>query len=126
MKKIFSFILLSGMLYATSSYYQNGKLVELLPAQNSRLFDNNIQYYQTRLGTRVGIKDDILVECNKDIDCMALLKQYNFNNISNVTSTIFLITINNSDDIFKVSRELYNNQNVKFAHPNFIKKQQQR
>ena len=126
MKFIFPFILLSGILYANSSYYQNGKLVNLTPALNSRTLSNSVQYYETRSGNRIGVKDGILVKCNQDIDCMNILKQYNFNNISKVTSTIFLITINNSDDIFKISRDLYHDKKIKFAHPNFIKIKQQR
>ncbi len=129
-KLLFYFVLLfcftlSG--FSNDFYYNNGKKVEVYKLNKNRVINNkNIKYYQTKLGEKIGVSNDILVKCHDNINCKEYLKRFNFIVIKNITDTIFLITISDDQDIFKQSVILYDDNNIKFAHPNLLKKRRKR
>ncbi len=121
------FLGLLSISYANDSYYSNGQLVELQNIHSSRSASGSyIDYYKTANGQKVGITDDILVQCKEEVNCTQLLNQFNLTNYTKLTDKIFIIKIQDYDNIFSVSRALFESQKVKFAHPNFIKERKQR
>ena len=128
MKYIVLYItLIVSFAFSDTSYYHKGKLTTLTPITEVRsLGENGIKYYRTNFGNKVGVTDEILVKCYQSSDCFNTLDKYNFRSISKVTQTIYLVKIDNENDIFKISQELFLDDNIKFAHPNFIKEQQKR
>jgi len=113
--------------YASESYYENGKLVELQNTYSSRSFnDSSIKYYKTAAGKKVGITDQLLVQCKKSVNCPNLLDTFNLSNYSKLSDDIFIVKIENRDNIFSVSRALFESGMVEFAHPNFIKARKKR
>ncbi|MEA2049395.1 MAG: hypothetical protein U9O56_01485 [Campylobacterota bacterium] len=118
-------LLLFLSIYAISSeyYYNNGKKVILEKVTQLRSINNDIEYYQTNDGVRLGVSRDILVQCNFDVDCEKILSDFSFDNITMVTNTIFKVTINENQNLFEQSNLLYENKNIKFAHPNFSRTQ---
>ncbi|MEA1892384.1 MAG: hypothetical protein U9N33_06685 [Campylobacterota bacterium] len=129
MKKII-ILMLAGVLsalYATQSYYKNHKLVELEHINISRSVNSsNINFYKNRDGQQVGIKDEILVQCKKGISCSSLFIKFNIMNYSKLTDKIFIIKVADYDNIFSLSRKLFESGDVEFAHPNFIKERKKR
>lgn len=114
------------MANADSSFYERGELTELQKI-NARSSDGSgVDYYKTRSGQKVGITDEILVKCKAGVDCKALLSKFNLNDVSNVTDTILLVKIKDYDNIFLLSRELFETGKMEFAHPNFIKQRRLR
>jgi len=113
MKKeiILGLIALTFVANATDFYYENGK----------RVGDSNISYYKTSKGHKIGVKNDILVECKEEVDCKSVLSNYETLTISALTDTIFIVTIPKDKNIFEFSQNLYENLNIKIAHPNFRK-----
>lgn len=129
MKIIITAIILGlfSMSYANASYYENGKLVELENIHSSRSVNGSyIEYYKNANGQKVGITDDILVQCNEGVDCPSVLNQFNLTDYKKLTDKIFVVKIQDYDNIFSVSRALFESKKVKFAHPNFIKERQRR
>ncbi len=127
MKKIMLLLTLTLLLGANESYYEKGELVELKKILQSRSTDSTgIEYFQKSNGQKVGITDEILVKCNAGIDCERLLAQFSQTNISKLTDTIFVVKVEDYDDIFSLSRELFKSGDVEFAHPNFIKERKLR
>jgi len=127
MKKLSLLILFCLSLFANNSFYQNGNLVTLTPLKEARDINNNsVKYYQTQYGQKVGVTNQILLKCNNDVDCTKTLNKYSFQNITKLTTTIYLITIFNSEDVFEVSKKLYEDENIQFAHPNFLKEKKRR
>ena len=129
MNKVISLILL-GVLstsYANESYYKNGKLIKLQNIYISRSINRSgIDYYKTANGQKVGITDEILVQCKEGISCSKLLHDFNLKSYSKLTDRIFIVKIEDYDSIFDISRKLFESGNVEFAHPNFIKERQRR
>lgn len=130
MKKKFLFLLMlmpMGIINAESSYYERGELVELKKMYTQRGSDKGaIEYFRTDKGKKIGITDEILVECEAGVDCIALLNQFGLNDISKITDTIFVAKTKKFDDIFTISRGLFESKKVKFAHPNFVKERRLR
>lgn len=113
---------------ANDFYYENGKKIEVSKIENR---DTNhkmtdIKYYKTSQGHKIGVKNDILVECNADVNCIEVLNKYNTLSITPVTDTIFLVKIAKEKNIFEFSQKLYKDSNIKIAHPNFRKEKRRR
>ena len=113
--------------FANESYYKNGKLVELQNTHTSRSFRNSsINYYKTLTGKKVGVTDQLLVQCKKSVNCPRLLDTFNLSNYSKLSDKIFIVKIENGDNVFSLSRALFETQKIEFAHPNFIKERRKR
>ena len=126
MKLLLLVFVLSSLSWANESYYKNGELVELKLSSHSRsLKDSSINYYQTKSGKKIGVKNEILLKCKGNVDCSSFLKSYDLTNYSKLTKDIFIVKVFNSD-VFSVSRSLYETGKVEFVHPNFINKKRKR
>ena len=124
---LFIFLGMFSISYANESYYQNGKLVELQSTYLSKFFnDSSINYYKTAAGKKVGITNQLLVQCKKSVNCPKLLDTFDLLNYSKLSDKIFLVKIENAEDIFSVSRAIFESDKVEFAHPNFIKERRKR
>jgi len=127
MRLLFILIISSAYIYANTFYYAYGKKIELTKVSNSRSNNNSIEYYQKQNGNKIGVKKrELLVKCNDGIDCKIVLSAYNFDNIEKISKTIFLVKLQNGQDVFKYSQILHQNSSIDFAHPNFVKKRRRR
>ena len=125
MKKTVLILLFGLILSANESYYDKGVLVNLESAKESRSLEANLKYFKTKSGKRVGVRDEILVKCKASIDCIELLKRYKQTQITQLTSTIYKVKVK-TDELFSLSRELFESGDVEFAHPSFTKEVQKR
>jgi len=136
MKKKMVLILIGFSLYASASeyYYERGKKIELTELSQKKANSNNhVKYYLTKTGNKIGVTNELIVQCKADIDCIEVLKEYAFEQVSELSKislvkevsklseTLFLVKIKKDENIFKVSKTLYNNKAIILAHPNFIK-----
>ncbi|KIM07131.1 MAG: hypothetical protein KU38_11155 [Sulfurovum sp. FS08-3] len=120
-------LLLASLLYANDFYYEYGQKVEVSQSINKRSKDNSVEYYQKQDGNLVGIKkDEILTQCNVGVDCAKVLAKYDFASISKLSTTIFLVKLTPTQDVFNFSQILYNDSDIAFAHPNFVKERKGR
>lgn len=123
MKKICLLIAFMVSTYANDFYYEYGEKVYVTKVPKQRnLINNSIDYYSTSKGQKVGVTNELIVKCKVNIDCKELLGKYNLTSITNVAGAIFSVKIKPGDNVFNISEELYLDKNIKFAHPNFIKK----
>lgn len=106
-------------------YYESGKKIEVIKLKEQRDSTGNITYYKNSNGHKIGVTHDILVQCKPAIDCQKLLSAYD-GKVVKLSDAIFLFTIDNKKNVFEWSQKLYENENVKIAHPNFLKKRRRR
>ncbi|SHO80262.1 hypothetical protein MNB_SV-15-1517 [hydrothermal vent metagenome] len=124
-KIVISLIAMGILANADNFYYENGNIIEVSEISQPR--DNSgIKYYRSSKGTKIGVKNDLLVECVEDINCSAVLSKYETTSVKNLTDTIYLITIDSSKNIFEFSQKLYLDKKIKIAHPNFRKEKKRR
>ena len=127
MKTLLLIILFPTTVWGESYYYEYDKKVTLTELKKTKSFnEDNITYYQNSFGHKVGVKKEIIAKCKNDSNCKEIFKKYNLTNIQNLTSKIILITLNKNQDPFEISQKLYFEENIVFAHPNFVKKRKRR
>lgn len=129
-KIMISFLGLSLLGYANEFYYEKGKKVELteITSDAHQKVQNTeaIRYYKTERGQTVGVTQDILVECKEGVECRKVLSEYEMLEVRSLTDSIYIVTIAKDQNVFVMSQKLYENSNVKMAHPNFIKEKKRR
>ncbi|HIP59969.1 MAG TPA: hypothetical protein EYH01_06040 [Campylobacterales bacterium] len=127
MKILLLIILFCSTILSDTYYYEYGKKIQLTKLKETRASnDTNITYYQNSSGQKVGVKKEIIVKCKNVSSCQDVFKKYNLNQIENLTSKIILITLKADIDPFELSQKLSLEDDIEFAHPNFIKKRKRR
>ena len=113
---------------ANEFYYSHGDKITVtqIKTQKSNKASNNQRYYKTSQGVEVAVTDEILVECKKNIDCKALLSHYPLKSVSQLSNSIYLVSIEERENIFRMSQKLYEEEGTLNAHPNFIKTRKRR
>ena len=126
MKKIWLMVIFGSMIEAQEFYYEFGKKVFITPIKDSRAV-NGIRYYRDREnGKKIGIRDEIILKCKDNISCKESLERYKFVSISNLSQNLILVKVRDKREIFRISQELYNQDNIEFATPNLIKERRAR
>ncbi|SFV52355.1 hypothetical protein MNB_SV-12-254 [hydrothermal vent metagenome] len=133
MKKeiIISLLALTIMGSADEFYYDNGKKVELKEVEvtqslQHRVNNNRTKYYKTSRGATIGVRDDILVECEEGVECKEVLSKYETTSVSNLSKSIFIVKIAKDKNIFEFAQKLYSDKHIKIAHPNIRKNKRRR
>jgi len=133
MKKeiIIPLLALTVMGVADEFYYENGKKVELKEVEvaqsiHYRVNKNPTKYYKTFEGRTIGVRNDILVECQDSVDCTEVLSKYDTISISQLSDKIFIVKIAKEKNIFEFAQKLYSDKNIKIAHPNIRQNKRRR
>lgn len=115
---------------ANEFYYENGKKVtvtEIVSEVNQKMqAENSIRYYKTDKGDKVGVKQEVLVECKEGVECKQVLSKYETISINALTDSIYIVKVTKDENVFVFSQKLYENSDIKIAHPNFIKEKKRR
>ena len=128
MKKqiIISLLGLTMLTNASEFYYANGEKVELTQIEvtetvGKRVLNSRTKYYKTATGKSVGVRNDILVECVSDKDCEKVLSKYETTDVSQLSDSIYIVKIALDKNIFAFAQKLYDDSDIKIAHPNLRK-----
>lgn len=132
LKKVFFLYLLS--FYGCSSeyyYYQNGKKVFLKPSlkatKNLANSQSNIHYYDTENNISLGVTNEILITTKSEVlNIDDLIERYQLTLLKKISSNIYLLEVSNESELFSTVNELYQEDKIQYAHPNFIKNIQKR
>ena len=120
-KPILMILFLYTFSFAKVYYFDNGEKVYLNKLRETRGFNSeNISYYENQMGQKVGVKQEIIIKCKAIDSCQNIFKKYNIQNIKQITSSIFLLSVKNSE-LFELSQKLYVEKDITISHPNFIK-----
>jgi len=119
-----SALLLSAVhLFSDTYYYAFGQKVILKPLPQTRSAeDQNIRYFQTETGTKLGVKNEVIIGCKDMEQCKPVLENYPIAFIEKLSDTLYLLTLKKGSDPFKVANSLYLEKPIFLSHPNFIKK----
>ena len=126
-KLILTLVAISLNAYANDYFYEYGKKIKLIKLSQQRTTqEKKADYYQTEFGHRVGIKNEIIVQCKESTNCVKTLKKYDLLQITKLSNQLFLVTLDNSKNVLNISQQLHNDTNIQFAHPNFIRTKRRR
>ena len=127
MKYLLILISLNFSLLANSFYFEFDKKVEIVPKISTKTLNNDeIQEYTTTEGKTIKFKNEILVECNENSDCTDDFEELNIESFNKISHRFFLIKLNSNQYIFEYCQKLYNKEDIKSAHPNYLKERKKR
>ncbi len=137
MEKTGILLLTSLSMLIAGSYYENGTLKTLTPEVTPRISQtsistvgeprkNDISWYITEQGRRIGVTKTILVKWNDISNSEALVKAMGFIKTEKLSNTIWELTIPEDGDVFLLSKELYEHGSTEFAHPNMLRERSMR
>ena len=112
-------------LHSAEYYYEYDKKVTMVKLHEQRS-NADVTYYEDMYGNKIGVKNEIILKCKDENRCMKLLKTYDLSNITKLSDTLFLLKLPRDTNIFELSRRLYKEDSIVFAHPNFIKERKRR
>lgn len=123
MKKIVLICTLSTAIFANNFYYEFDKKVELQNTIKAESFtsNNDIQEYTTTNGEVVKFRNEILVQCKDTFYCEDDFEELNLSNRTKISENFYLIKLDENQNIFELCQKLYEKEDIKSAHPNYIK-----
>ncbi|MDD2698749.1 MAG: hypothetical protein PHF17_08120 [Arcobacteraceae bacterium] len=124
-KAIFLSLSLIVSLFATDDFYYNGnKKISLIKTTfaNSNLREvSNTTYYKTPDNLILGVNDEIILKI-KDKNMLKYLEtKYGFTVIKELFSNTYLIKVTNKEETIQKANDLYLEETIEYASPNFIK-----
>jgi transcriptional/translational regulatory protein YebC/TACO1 len=125
MKYLFILLLSLSFSYANKFYYEFDKKVEVQTNTATKSLNetySDVQEYTTSEGKTVKFKNEILVQCNENSYCEDDFEDLNLTTYKKIGEATYLITLDNTQDIFSFCQELYEKDDIKSAHPNYIRK----
>lgn len=117
-------LFLGSSLFANNFYYEFDKKVELTPQASTKSLNStqdNIMQYKTTDGKTMKFRNEILVQCKDNAYCEDDFSDLSLDNYKKIGSTNFLIKLNSTQDIFEYCQKLYEKDDIKSAHPNYIR-----
>lgn len=70
--------------------------------------------------------NEVLVKCVDTMECEKVLAPYNFKKNSKLTNEIHLIQLDSTKDAKDVAKTLEENEEIEYAHPNYIRSKKRR
>ncbi len=124
MKKLILLISFVSFGLASDFYFEYGKKV-FIKEKLSQASDK-IQEYITEDDKKIKFKNEIIVQCEENMPCLKDIQKLGLKDISKLSSNVYLVKLNDKQNIFEFSQKLYTLSSVGVAHPNFIKKRRYR
>lgn len=112
---------------ASNFYYEFDKKVELSEKSSTKaLLEDGIKEYTTSDGKIKRFKNEILVQCNKGAYCEDDFSDLNLTNFTKIDDTFYVVKLDSTQDIFEYCQKLYEKNDIKSAHPNYISTREKR
>ena len=127
MSKWYAIILFAGSLFSSEFYYEFGKKVYVEPINKIRDLRQNDNIKRYKIGSKiVNFKNEIVVKLKKSIDAQDFFQKYGVSDFRKIAKDIYIVTLSKGDDLIKLSKTMYEDQDTIYAIPNKIKKYQKR
>lgn len=108
-------------------YYQNGKKISLdfvmMPTSRT---NNGMRFYKNEYGTLLGISKRLIVKFKTKVHLDDYLKKYNLHLVKTLGQNLYLLQTQDVTSTINISNKLTQQDDVKYAHPDFTKKRRRR
>lgn len=119
-------VVLSTVGCANTYYYQGGKKQELEPVKKINRTTDTYDFYKTKSGAKVGVSDTMLVKFRNTANLEFYVKKYNLTILEELIPNLFEIQVANKSMTIDIANELYEQEDIEYAHPNFLQEVQKR
>jgi len=109
-----------------SYYYKNNKKVTLTPNTSMLRSSLSLDYYQNDKGIILGVSDKLIVKLKDSSSLEKYLSEFNLTLEKTLSKNLYLLKTQNKSLTINISNRLNEKEDVKYAHPDFIKKRMRR
>jgi hypothetical protein len=126
MNKWYIFLLITSSLFCSEYYYEYGKKIYVFAVKKARSLENNdIKTY--KIGSKiVNFKNEIVVKLKENVEAKNFFQKYQICDYEKIAKNTYIIKLSKKDDLIKLSKEMYEDQDTIYALPNKIKKYKKR
>ncbi len=119
--KYLTFILFLNTLYAKDIYYyQNNHKVYLKQIEKLNRDSKHIRY-ETKSNIILIVKNQIIVKFISTNNIEKYIKEYDLILVKQLDKNLYLFKINDKNNLFDITNQLGNKNDIKYAQPDFIK-----
>ncbi len=127
MRLLFLFFMINMMAFGAQKYYYNGeKRVVLKPIQTLLRSEGSVDFYELESGARVGVSDGILVWFESDENIQKYLKEFDAVIEKKIDAHLYLFRVVEKSQTIDVANALHQKEDVRFAHPDFLRSRELR
>lgn len=105
-------------------YYQEGKKISLTPNNEiSRSTDGSgMDYYTNERGTLLGVSEKIIVKLKNGVTIDSILSKYGLSLEKELGTDLYLLKADDRSKTIDTANRLSEDENIKYAQPDFSKK----
>ena len=103
-------------------YYSNNKKVVLSPVESISRNNAALDYYKTQNDVKVGVGNAIIVKFFDDKNLNNYLEEFGLTLEKKLDKNLYLFKTVNKSFTIDISNKLYIKPDIKYAHPDFVKK----
>ncbi len=107
-------------------YYKNNQKVSITPNTSISRSDSSMDYYENEKGIVLGVTDKLIVKLKDTNSLQKYLNKFNLTLEKTLTENLYLLKVENRSLTIDISNRLNEKEDVKYAHPDFIKKRMSR
>ena len=128
--KVWSILFVSvvSLLAGDTFYYSKSKKVYLSPVEassssmkSSLRVPQGINYYKTQNDSVVGVSNKLIVKFISKENFDEIVKTFNLTFVKEIYKDTYLFELKDNTNTLDIANELYNLEDIKYAHPNFIR-----
>ena len=125
MKNILFILFIIISLDAKVYFYERDKKV-YLKKDNTKVSTKRVKYFRNSKNELVIVKNQIILKLNSVAAITKYILKYNLEIKKKFNNKKYIFTIPNVDDVFWISKELYNKTAVNYAYPVYVVKKQKK
>jgi len=124
MKKFILITSIIGTIYAQESFFYSldSKKEILTPVQNISRDIPNVRYFKTKDDVILGVSNKIIVKTKQGFDITKLEQKYSFKTLKKISKDMYLIEVKDNSLTLDTANSIDENDEIEFAHPDFIRK----
>lgn len=115
------FMITSGCA-SSNYYYQNGEKKVITPLNNKQRSQNNMLFFKNKEGIELGVSDSILVKFLNTSNLDFYIQKYKLTLVKELSKNLYEFKVENKSLTLDIANKLYEQNDIKYAHPNFYKK----
>lgn len=107
---------------ASDNYYRNNLKVSIKPIPSLSKSNSRVDYYQNEHGTVLGVSNKLIVKLKDSSSLEYCLDEFNLTLEKTLGKNLYLLKSSDKNLTIDISNRLNEKDDVKYAHPDFIKK----
>lgn len=128
-KYFLTFVFSTSSLFSSINYYYNNSekvylipiTIESVSRSAALIIEKKIVYYTTSTNNIVGVSNRVIVKFSSLKNYDEMIRRYNLTMIKKMYQNVYLFEVEDNLKILDITNGLYRENDIVYAHPNFVK-----